>query len=862
MRSRSIFALCILLGSAVLVAGSDTHGDGGKEHLPKISEVVPPKYPNLDSQPRKEDTLPAEGQKDPGSGLSPVDVTIYVTGDVNAVATFLTSNGASVQNIGNTYLEASVPVALLGEVSQRPGVIRVEPIAGPHLDADPDAWGFGGGEGIWGDDGLGGPWDDPQRIPNEVPGRADEDAPPIPGKAPQQYANLTSQLDGIAKQVDVGLFSADSLTNSALLYELPSGDDGQAAVDGESGGDALVGVTIYALEDIGGAASFLKANGVAIRHQGKTYLEAYVPVGLLGLASLQPDVIRIEPIVGPWVDQTADPCIVDLGTLVDLSTLGRARVSRSGSWTGECTSENRSARYARYYSFTLTESRVVTIDLTSSDAAPYLYLLNGVGRDGYRITSDDDGVAGRNAQIAIVLRSGNYTIEATTVGRSTGSFTLEINAWIRNVCIEDLGTLSGTQTVSRTGTWARGCDSSWPARYARFYSFTLTQETIVTVDLTSHSPGVDPLLLGIGRRDRGRGAGDNAQIARVLQSGEYTIEATSSSFSAGATGSFTLEINAWIQNVCVVENLGGLSGTQTVSRTGTWAQGCDSPNRAGRFARHYSFTLTQETIVTVDLASTSPGVDPYLYLMRGTGASGTISTATEGAGGNSQIARVLQSGDYTIEATTNGIRSTGSFTLEINAWIQNVCVVENLGTLSGTQTVSRTNTWAQGCDSPNRVGRYARHYSFTLTQDTVVTVDLTSPSSGVDPYLYLMRGAGADGAIIAFNARRVNVLRSGDYTIEATTYAVRSTGSFTLEINTSPLNVCMESVGTLSHSGTRSVFRAGTWVESCDSGNQPGSYAQYYSFTLSETVRVAVSLASSDASPTWTSSTDRTGTTV
>ena len=862
VRSRSIFTLCILLGSAVLVAGSDTHGDGGKEHPPKIYEVVPPKYPNLDSQPRKEDTLPAEGQTDPGSGPSPVDVTIYVTGDVNAVATFLTSNGALVRNIGNTYLEASVPVALLGEVSQRPGVIRVEPIAGPHLDADPDAWGLGGGKGIGGDDGLGGssggPWDDAQRVPNEVPRRAVEDAPPIPGKAPQQYANLTSQLDGIAKQVDDGLFSADSLTNSALLYELPSGDDGQsavdgqAAVDGESGGDALVGVTIYALEDIGGAAAFLKANGVAIRHKGKTYLEAYVPVGLLGLASMQPDVIRIEPIVGPWVNQTADPCIVDLGTL------GLTQDSRAGSWTSACTSENRSGSYARYYSFTLAESRVVTIDLASSDEDTYMYLLNGVGRDGSVVTDDDDGGYSTNSQIVRILQSGEYTIEATTFDSGdSGNFTLEVNATAFNGCIENLGTLSGTQTVSRTSTWAPGCDSSnRVGRYARHYRFTLTQDTIVTVDLTSPPSGTNPylfLMRGAGvdgdiiDSDDNGGTAWNSRIARVLQSGEYTIDATT--FYSRDSGDFTLEINTSAFNVCI-ENLGALSGTQTVSRTSTWAQECDSPNRLGRYARHYSFTLTQETIVTVDLTSPASGTDPYLYLIRGAGADGAIIDSDDngGAGRNSRIARTLQSGEYTIEATTFDSGDSGSFTLEINAWRQNVCVVENLGTFSRTQTVSRTGTWAQGCDSPNRVGRYARHYSFTLTQDTIVTVDLTSPSPGVDPYLYLIQGAGADGAIIdgsegaGASTQIARVLRPGQYTIEATTVSAGATGSFTLEINTSPLNVCMESVGTLS--GTQMVSRTNTWAQGCDSTNRAAHYARHYSFTLTQETIVTVDLTS------------------
>ena len=226
--------------------------------------------------------------------------------------------------------------------------------------------------------------------------RAEEDAPQIPEKAPQRFANLTSELDGIAKDVDDGVFSADSLPNSALLYERPAVADVQSGDEAESVDDeaASVGVTIYALEDIGAAADFLKRNGVAIRNQGETYLEAYVPVSLLGQASMQPDVIRIEPIVGPWVDQSTDPCIVDLGTL----TLPISRSER-GSWTGECTSENRAGRYARYYSFELAQNAVLTIDLTSPDTDTYLYLMRGVGKSGSIVALNDDGGVGLNSRI-------------------------------------------------------------------------------------------------------------------------------------------------------------------------------------------------------------------------------------------------------------------------------------------------------------------------------------------------------------------------------------------------------------------------------------------------------------------------------
>ena len=444
----------------------------------RLRRSLPPKYPNLDSQlsdlveafearaysdggivgaarnglstAQKDPSgrLTPSGPLDPRDGSSAVDVTIYVTRDIDAVATFLTSNGASVRNMGNSYLEASVPIALLGEASERPGVIRVEPIIGPHLDV----------------------------IPYPNPPSMMEDAPWIPEKYPQRFANLTSDLDGIAKDVDDGVFSASSLAESALLYELAAGDDGQPADDAA----ALVGVTIYALEDIGAAVDFLKRNGVTIRHSGQTYLEAYVPVGLLGQASTQPDVIRVEPMIEPWLDQTMmDPCIEDLGTL-------SASASSSGSWTNECASENRTGRYARYYSFTLAADSVVTIDLTSSDANAYLYLMRGVDKSGAIVASDDDGGNGRNSRIARALQPGQYTIEATTSSGTAieGSFELAIDTTALTFCeYEDLGTISGSQRLHRYGPWSgmesRGCNSvNRMDGHARHYRFTLAGELV------------------------------------------------------------------------------------------------------------------------------------------------------------------------------------------------------------------------------------------------------------------------------------------------------------------------------------------------------------------------------------------------
>ena len=529
VRSWSIFVLCGL-GAIVLVAGSDTYGDDGGVRASPIDEKSAPEYPNLDSQLRAQleafeaGTYPDDGTvgapgdglltepplvpedwtlagtMDPRDGLPQVDVTIYVTRDVDAVVRFLTSNGALVRNIGSAYLEASVPVALLGETSQLPGVTRVEPAIGPLLDASTD--------------------------PN--PPATKDAAPQIPEKSPQRFANLTSDLDDIAKDVDAGVFSVDSLSvdslaERALLHEQPAADDGQST----GNEDASVGVTIYALEDIGAAAGFLKQNGVAIRNQGDTYLEAYVPVGLLGQASLQPDVIRIEPIVGPYLEQTTDPCIVDLGTL----TLPSSR-SASGSWTGECDSENRAGRYARYYSFELPSDSIVTIDLTSSDADTHLYLMREVGKSGDIVALDDDGGNGLNARIVHTLQWGNYTIEATTSSRETGSFALEVDITQFDWCWTPQNEISGTRKLQLYGPWRSVCESGNRAgKYAQYYPFTLAESTSVTISMNSTDVGTTPyayLIDGQFWYDNVIGGGDPARVSHQyhLRPGSYLIEAT------------------------------------------------------------------------------------------------------------------------------------------------------------------------------------------------------------------------------------------------------------------------------------------------------------------------------------------------
>ena len=115
-----------------------------------------------------------------------------------------------------------------------------------------------------------------------------------------------------------------------------------------------------------------------------------------------------------------------------------------------------------------------------------------------------------------------------------------------------------------------------------------------------------------------------------------------------------------------------LTGDGTIS--GTWSSDCISQNTpteptnppsGTRYARYYSFALTSQSDVTIDLTSTE---DTYLYLMEDTGTNGNVLRENDDAetgNTNSRITANLPSGDYTIEATTYDLTTLGDFTLTI-----------------------------------------------------------------------------------------------------------------------------------------------------------------------------------------------------
>ena len=247
--------------------------------------------------------------------------------------------------------------------------------------------------------------------------------------------------------------------------------------------------------------------------------------------------------------EPADTCVQSVG----------ADGAIEGFWDDTCLSEKDAPggagdRYARFFTLTLTEATDIVINL-SSDEDTYLYLLEGHGKDGNTLHSNDDiagGGVNLNSRLSVTLQPGSYTIEATTYRpETTGGLSLTIEGLGQaeettpepepeptpevDTCVEPV---DGDGTTE--GSWDDTCLSDRAAlsgtgdRYARFYTFTLDEAADVTILLESDEDTYLYLLSGHGKSgtvlheedDIEYGVNTDSRLSENLDAGDYTIEAT------------------------------------------------------------------------------------------------------------------------------------------------------------------------------------------------------------------------------------------------------------------------------------------------------------------------------------------------
>ena len=111
-----------------------------------------------------------------------------------------------------------------------------------------------------------------------------ENLPPIEGERnPPTYPNMDSNLNRIVEQVQTGQFSAQAAAANAPIHREES-----------------VAVTLYITEGYAQDVwDYLEQSGASPRNIGADYIETYIPVSLLPEASTQEGVISIRTIISP-----------------------------------------------------------------------------------------------------------------------------------------------------------------------------------------------------------------------------------------------------------------------------------------------------------------------------------------------------------------------------------------------------------------------------------------------------------------------------------------------------------------------------------------------------------------------------------
>ncbi|WP_420611393.1 Calx-beta domain-containing protein [Candidatus Poriferisodalis sp.] len=472
-------------------------------------------------------------------------------------------------------------------------------------------------------------------------------------------------------------------------------------------------------------------------------------------------------------DDGAPPCSITL--------------SGNGNMTGElfdgCQSVDRDGSYARFYTFTMSQRGKITIQMNGTVPVhggmdtrdTYLNLRSGNDVKSGALVASDSG-SWLNAKIDRTIDPGTYTIEATSYKPdTTGAFELVVDGITEDngTCIEHL-TGDGTSK----GAWASSCTSSArEGRYARFYTFELKQRSTIAIDLKS---SIDSYLFlrsgndvrvgtALHTNDDG-GTGSDARISQSLASGWYTIEATT--YRRAQSGRFDLEVSG----------IPAPAATPEVSI----AAGADITEGGNA-----TFTVTADPAPSADLdvavavsQAGDFGVSPV---------SQTVTIPTTG----SAVLTVTTANDSVGEydgAVTATVTAGAGYTVSTASGSATVAVADDDGgapcsvRLSGNGSVD--GRWTSDCASTDRTNRYARFYSFNLSQQSAVTIELASFE---DNYLYLRAGEDTQtGTALHSNddyrspstdAGISETLAAGWYTIEATTFDQAVSGDFTLTVS-------------------------------------------------------------------------------
>ncbi len=604
----------------------------------------------------------------------------------------------------------------------------------------------------------------------------------------------------------------------------------------------------------------------------------------------------------------------------DATSLGTVTADVA-AFTGEfidgCPSVIRTGSYSRYYTLTTSARASIKLEANSEDANPLIRLRSSTNStSGPLIASDVDSLPESDAVHWKILDAGTYGVEVTTaLPNESGDFTLSLGYSTLDLtetaagCNNDpinLGTLDATTLTASSGTtWAAGCDSMHLAgRYAKYYYFQLAsgQHRFATVTLdsddvdtrmfmgrnvignTGYSPGGQETASVREYRGGARASSESKIewfVGGVNDSGanaarHYVLEVTTE--KPGATGAFTLTVArtayTYITPRTGTNNCQKSVGTDLAPGTVVldhynWNSSCSGGANEEYVYIDIATGANKQIKVELfpyDLDARSTRID----LFTGAGTANTTGKASVGKSVlsvNKAPLGVLDGGGWlakplSVGAANNNVGNYGT-RVTISAVPPSRCATGGATALALTSTGATpaqtgVSLAASACYSTQRSYAHAKLYSFTLTDDSLINLSMTS--TDLDPYLYLLGGtplgvlAEDDDGGTGTNASISVTLAAGTYYIEATTEGANDTGSFDLTATATAAAPTDEVRGTVCNVVSLGdiqgrIERSGTWDGDCESAQLRSTatgkwlHSDYYRFHLPAPAFVSIELA-------------------
>ena len=806
-------SLAVLTGLALFLppGGPGVSANDGDDDTPNIPERRELTYPNLGSHldavvagyegGRQSQRQAAEqGEVNQNGSIA---VTLHLSGNVAAVEDYLDDNGASVRNVGADYIEAYVPVSLLGQASQQSGVTRIREIIPPqpmygtvtsqgvNLHLDP-AWhnnGFRGGGVKVGIIDLG-----------------------FTGLQSLMGTELTSNIVGRC-YTDVGVYSSN----------LADCDVPNRSVHGAAVAEAVI--------DVAPEVTLYVANPYS-------YADDTTTVAWMASEGVQ----VINASLGWFFDGPGDGTSpytnsplknVDRAVASGMIWLNSAGNAARDTWFGAFADSDNDTFHQwsgtdESQTLSFETGDVIYIQLRWDDqwggSSKDLDLYFTTGPDNTVVASSTDRQLGGSDDEPFewtalrIPADGEYDILVKQHSGAAPGW-LQLTVWARSIpSIEhytESGSITNPAESANPGLMAVGATPYWDVNTTSYYSSQgpapdgRTKPDIVGVDC-AESISYPKYTTRSGRDIWFCGTSQSSPHLAGLAA---LVKQANPSFTPAQTANFLKRNaeprgdaspnspdNVWGSGFAKLREAPAATChrqlTADVGTIGTWNNTCVSqvaspdPDDAGdarSYARYYTITLAESQEVSITLESgDTPKVDTFLYLRQGEDTrSGPAVAENDDIDRNagiydSRITRTLAAGSYTIEATTYYAGAAGSFTLTIESpdggdggTPAYVCVK------TFTADGDTDGTWDDTCLSQVEGRGYARYYTFTLSEQQEVTITL---ESATDTYLYLRQGEdNRSGPVEAenddietgvnLNSRIKETLAAGSYTIEATTYA-------------------------------------------------------------------------------------------